>query len=83
MVCKLAYKLPLRRCECGGKPSLRCLPKGSSYYNGDMWFVECDRIPCYKRVIKLYRSPLVTVIKWNLKNWRFTKETNKYLKGEK
>jgi hypothetical protein len=74
MVCKLIYKLPLRRCECGGKCSLR--RSQSDYYRNDMWFVECDRLTCpsyCRRISKLYNSPLVAIIKWNLKNWRYSK----------
>lgn len=71
MVHKLVYKLPLHRCECGGKAELcGC---------GEMWFVGCDRFNCGRLVNMIFDKPLVAVLKWNLGNWRFTKQNKKLL----
>ena len=75
MVCKLAYRLPLRRCECGGKAEL------CRY--GDMWFIGCRRFTCNRMVSKIYKNPIRAIIKWNFKDWSFTKENNRYLKSIK
>lgn len=82
MVRKLINKIPLRRCECGGKVELHpyCLlgcAKNSGY------FVSCERFACNRLVIKIYKNPLIAVIKWNLRDWKYSKENDRYLKGEK
>ncbi len=81
MVHKLIYKL-LRRCECGGKANLcRYIYTPNEKANG--WFVGCQRYTCDRMVTKIYRNPIVAIIKWNIKDWKFSKErfiTNGQLK---
>ena len=73
MVCKLAYKLPLRRCECGGKAELcRYIWTPDEKQNG--WYIGCPRFACNRMVTKIYKSPIVAIIKWNFKDWRYSKE---------
>lgn len=81
MVRKLAYKLPLRRCECGGKAELSAYVTIDNKHSG--WFISCYRFTCNRMVTKIYKNPLIAVIKWNLKDWKYSKENNRYLKGEK
>lgn len=81
MVCKLAFKLPLRRCECGGKARLNAYVTISGKHAG--WFIGCDRYFCNRMATKIYKYPFIAVIKWNLKDWRYSKDNNRYLKGER
>lgn len=71
MVRKLVFKLPLRRCECGGKPELcRYVWVPDEKQNG--WYISCQRFICNRMVTKIYKSPLKTIIMWNLKDWKFS-----------
>lgn len=75
MVRKLIYKLPLRRCECGGKAELCRYSTYIEEENG--WFVGCPRYACNRMVTKIYRNPIVAILKWNFKNWRYSKEAGR------
>ena len=84
MVYKLIKKLPLRRCECGGAAELHPYNTLSSIGGKCCgYFVSCYRFACDRLAIKIYKRPLIAIIKWNLKDWKYSKENNRYLKGEK
>lgn len=84
MVYELISKLPLHRCECGGKVSLHPYVTIYNPHNTTRkgYFVSCDRFACNRMVTKIYNNPLVAVIKWNIKDWKYSEENNKNLKGE-
>lgn len=81
MVRKLALKFPLHKCECGGVAALHPYNTFGGKCCG--YFVSCCRFACNRMATKIYKNPLIAVIKWNLKDWKYSKENNRYLKGEK
>lgn len=78
MVRKLVYRLPLRKCKCGGEVFL--------WRSGrKTWEVSCLRYGCNRLEVKMYRSPLMAVIMWNLRDWNYTKRNKQLfeqMKGE-
>lgn len=81
MVYKLIKMLPLRRCECGGKAELHPYVSIGGSYKG--YFVSCYRFACNRLAVKIYKNPLAAVIRWNLRDWNYTRLNNRYLKGVK
>lgn len=79
LIFRILYAMPLRRCECGGKAELRMLDG----IKGRYCFIGCDRYACPRMVSKIYKHPIVAILKWNIKDWKYSKENNTYLKQMK